>query len=244
MFKMNFFLTFFTLPPMINEELRNLCPFCWETCSRSGAASIMWPRYAINGDESLLCVHQILSGHFFPLSLHSFYFFWVCFFISRVYVGMWCGFELTQCENLPKKDPVRPHVAQGRIQVMEDAFWGHPFQRQEGLEERMFWSKVLIGLFKCGYLALSLGQHSRCLLRCSWSRAWCLWPGQSRRSSQVCPHRSTHFWPRGHDGHTVEELFPHMTFSMLILNIEGGVVTYRAPPVALKKHCMLHLTLR
>lgn len=58
------------------------------------------------------------------------------------------------------------------------------------------------------------GQHLRCLSRCSWSHAWCLWPGQSHRSSQVCPHRSTHFLPRGLDGRTAERLswilFPHL----------------------------------
>lgn len=43
---------------------------------------------------------------------------------------------LTQRENLPKKDAVRPHVAQGGIQIMENTFWCHPLQGQEGLDER------------------------------------------------------------------------------------------------------------
>lgn len=48
--------------------------------------------------------------------------------------------------------------------------------------------------------------HLRSLWRCSWSHAWCLWPGQSRRSWLVCPHRSTHSWQQGHGGRTGVQL--------------------------------------
>lgn len=85
----------------------------------------MWPRYAIKRDESLLCVDQILSGCFFSFTFFA--------FVPCVYVWIGCGSELTQCENLPKKNAVWPHITQGCVQVMEDAFWCHPFQRQEGL---------------------------------------------------------------------------------------------------------------
>lgn len=39
----------------------------------------------------------------------------------------------TQGEDLPEEDPEGPHVAQRGIEAVEDALWGHPLQRQEGL---------------------------------------------------------------------------------------------------------------
>lgn len=59
-------------------------------------------------------------------------------------VDVWicCGFKLTQCENLPQKDPIRPYITQGGVEVMENAFWCHPFQRQEGLEGRILFKGV------------------------------------------------------------------------------------------------------
>lgn len=51
------------------------------------------------------------------------------------YLNM-CVFGLTQCENLPKKNAVWPHIAQGGVQIMENTFWCHPLQGQEGLNER------------------------------------------------------------------------------------------------------------
>lgn len=49
-----------------------------------------------------------------------------------------CG--LTQCENLPEENAVRPHVTQGGVQVMENALRCHPLQGQEGLnEEKRTW---------------------------------------------------------------------------------------------------------
>lgn len=100
----------------------------------------MWPRYAINGDESLLCVSQFLSGCFFSFTFFA--------FVPCVYVWIWNGSELTQRENLPKKNAVWPHITQGCVQVMEDAFWCHPFQRQECLWKiRKHCSNVLISSF-------------------------------------------------------------------------------------------------
>lgn len=41
--------------------------------------------------------------------------------------------QLTQCEDLPEQDPKGPHITQGGVKAVEDALWGHPLQRQEGL---------------------------------------------------------------------------------------------------------------
>lgn len=42
---------------------------------------------------------------------------------------------LTQRENLPEKDAVWPHIAQRGVQIMENTFWCHPLQGQEGLKQ-------------------------------------------------------------------------------------------------------------
>lgn len=47
-----------------------------------------------------------------------------------------CAFGLTQCENLPKENAVWPHITEGGVQIMENTFWCHPLQGQEGLSEK------------------------------------------------------------------------------------------------------------
>ena len=41
---------------------------------------------------------------------------------------------LTKGKDFPEQDAKGPDVTKGRVQVMEDTFWSHPLQGQEGLE--------------------------------------------------------------------------------------------------------------
>lgn len=52
---------------------------------------------------------------------------------------VWSVFRLriTQRENLPQQDSVGPDVTLTAVKVLENALWGHPLNRQEGLENEV-----------------------------------------------------------------------------------------------------------
>lgn len=41
--------------------------------------------------------------------------------------------SLTQREDLPQQNTVRPHVALGGEHFVKDGLWGHPLERETGL---------------------------------------------------------------------------------------------------------------